>query len=216
MPSILLYELAPTRSARCRWTLLEADLEFESIGGSPEIIGIDPLRKVDPLGKLPAALIDGRPLYESAAICTAIADLVPDRDLIAKPGSWSRALHDQWVSFALTEMEAWLWSSELNSSELILPEEQRVPEILDQNRGFFLKNAAVMDTALAEWDFLVDERFTVTDIIVGYTVRWAEEDGLLDGFSNLTAYLDRLCERAHCPLRRACDWSLRENLYALQ
>lgn len=202
MPSILLYELAPTRSARCRWTLLEADLEFESRGGTPEIIGSDALREVHPLGKLPAALIDGRPLYESAAICTAIADLVPDRDLIAKPGSWSRALHDQWVSFALTEMEAWLWSSELNSSELILPEEQRVPEILDQNRGFFLKSAAVMDTALAEWDFLVDERFTVTDIIVGYTVRWAEEDGLLDGFSNLTAYLDRLCERAQCPLRR--------------
>ena len=31
MPDIKLYELGPTRSARCRWTLLEAGLEYESI-----------------------------------------------------------------------------------------------------------------------------------------------------------------------------------------
>ena len=121
--------MAPTRSARCRWTLLEAGLEFESIGNAPEIIGSDALREAHPLGKLPAAVIDGRPLFESAAICTAIADMVPERGLIAEPGTWSRALHDQRVSFALTEMEAWLWSSELN--DFILLDDQRVPEILD-------------------------------------------------------------------------------------
>ena len=103
---ITLYELAPTRSARCRWTLLEAGLEFESVGGTPKIIHSEALCAVHPLGKLPAVVIDGRPLYESAAISTAIADLVPERGLIAKPGTWSRALHDQWVSFALTEMES--------------------------------------------------------------------------------------------------------------
>ena len=103
---ITLYELAPTRSARCRWTLLEAGLEFESVGGTPEIIGSEALCAVHPLGKLTAAVIDGRPLYESAAISTVIADLVPERSLIARPGTWSRALHDQWVSFALTKMES--------------------------------------------------------------------------------------------------------------
>ncbi len=94
-PSIKLFELGPTRSARCRWTLLEAGLEYESIGNRPDIIGSEELRKVHPLGKLPAAIIDGRPLFESAAISTAIADLVPEKDLVAKPGTWSRALHDQ-------------------------------------------------------------------------------------------------------------------------
>ena len=54
------------------------------------------------------AVIDGRNLFESAAICTHIADRVPDADLIAKSGTFARAEHDQWVSFCLTEMEAWL------------------------------------------------------------------------------------------------------------
>ena len=86
-PSIKLFELGPTRSARCRWTLLEAGLEYESIGNRPDIIGSEELRKVHPLGKLPAAIIEGRPLFESAAISTAIADLVPEKDLVAKPGT---------------------------------------------------------------------------------------------------------------------------------
>lgn len=93
MPEIKLYELGPTRSARCRWALLEAGLEYESVGNDPSIIGSDELRDVHPLGKLPAAIIDGKPLFESAAIATAVADLVPEKELIAPPGSWSRALH---------------------------------------------------------------------------------------------------------------------------
>jgi glutathione S-transferase len=104
-PDIQLFELGPTRSARVRWTLLEAGLEYESIGNRPDIIGSEQLRRVHPLAKLPAAIIDGKPLFESAAIATAIADLVPERNLVAKPGTWSRTLHDQWVCFALAEME---------------------------------------------------------------------------------------------------------------
>jgi glutathione S-transferase len=200
MPDIKLYELGPTRSARCRWTLLEAGLAYESVGNSPEIIGSDELRTIHPLGKLPAAVIDGRPLFESAAISTAIADLVPERALVARPGSWSRALHDQWVCFALTEMEPWLWSTELNTSDFVLPKEQHVPAIIEQNARMFTRSAAVLNAALGAADFLIENRFTVTDIIVGYTVSYGAEQGLLVDFPNLTAYLARLLEREHCTL----------------
>ena len=110
---IQLFELAPTRSSRARWALLEAELPFTSLGNDVSIIGSDVLREVHPLGKLPAIRIDGRPLFESAAIVAAIADLVPEKHLIAKPGTWSRCLHDQWVSFALSEMEAFVQSQRL-------------------------------------------------------------------------------------------------------
>ena len=133
MPEIKLFELGPTRSARCRWTLLEAGLEYESIGNDPDIFGSDPLRRIHPLGKLPAAIIDGRPLFESAAISAAIADLVPKRKLIAPPGTWSRTQHDQWVLFALTEMDPWLTCAEINSLDFVLPKEKHVPTILAQN-----------------------------------------------------------------------------------
>ena len=202
MPLIKLYEHEPTRSARCRWTLKEAGLEYESIGNAPDIIGSEELKAVHPLGKVPAALIDGRPLFESAAICTAIADLVPERNLIGRPGSWSRALHDQWVHFALNEMECWLWSTELHSFDFAIPGELRLPGIARPNAMLFRRSAAVLDAALSESDYLVDNRFTVTDIIVSYTANWGKEDKLIGDFVHVQAYLDRLLEREHCTLQR--------------
>ena len=203
MHEITLFEFWPTRSARCVWTLKEAGLPYELKGGSAEVIGSDELRTVHPLGKLPAAIIDGHPLFESAAIATAIADLVPERELIAPAGTWARAMHDQWVSFALTEMEAWLWSSEINSSEGLLEERLRVPEVVEQNRAFFVRAARVMEASLEDAEYLVENRFSVTDIIVAYTLHWADDDKLLADFPSLRAYLQRLKARPHCTLGKA-------------
>lgn len=199
-PDIKLFELGPTRSGRVRWALLEAGLEYESLGNNIDIFKSDELQKVHPLGKLPAAIIEGKPLFESAAIVTAIADLVPEKALIAEPGSWSRNLHYQWMSFTLSEMEAFVQSSEINTIDFILPEQQRVPEIVEQNTMLFRKGAAVLEDVLGETDYLVDNRFSVTDIFVSYTVKWGYDDGLLNDSPNLKAYLERLYEREHCTL----------------
>ncbi len=201
---IILYELGPTRSSRCRWTLLEAGLDFESRGNSSEIFECEELRKVHPLGKLPAAIIDDKPLFESAAICSTIADLVPERNLIGRPGTWARALHNQWTSFVLTELEAWLWSTDLNTDErgFLMPRDDQVPEIVHQNRKLAQRAAAVLDAQLQKTKFLVENRFSVADIIVGYTVSWLEELEWIASFPNLSDYLDRLCEREHCTISR--------------
>ena len=207
MPEIKLYELGPTRSARCRWTLLEAGLDFESAGGDIGVFEDSELVAVHPLGKLPAALIDGRPVFESAAISTAIADLVPERRLVAPAGSWSRVMHEQWVCYVLTEMEAWLWSSEVHrwagpSPPFALPAAQRQP-VFEANGTLFKRGAGGLEKALGSASYLVDDRFSVTDIIAGYTVNWGDHEGLLGEFPNLRAYLERLLAREHCTLTPA-------------
>lgn len=201
MPDIKLFELGPTRSSRVRWALLEAGLAYESLGNSIEVFQSDELRKVHPLGKLPAAIIDGRPLFESGAIVTAIADLVPEKKLVAEQGSWSRHLHNQWLCFVISEMEAFVQSSEINTIDFILPKEQRVPQIVEQNSMLYRKGAAVLENVLGHAHYLVDDRFSVTDIFVSYTVHWGFSDALLDGYPNLRAYLDRLQTREHCTLK---------------
>ncbi len=57
-----------------------------------------------------------------------------------------------------------------------------------------------MEAALGEADYLVDDAFSVTDIIVGYTINWGRRQGLLETLPNLRGYLDRLFERPHCRL----------------
>ncbi len=45
---IKLFELGPTRSARVRWALQEAELKFESAGNDINILGRQELRAVHP------------------------------------------------------------------------------------------------------------------------------------------------------------------------
>lgn len=195
--SVTLYEFLPTRSARVRWTLLELDVPFESVEGR-NVMGSAQLLKVHPLGKLPAIEDDGRPLFESAAICTWLADKHADRRLAAEAGTWDRALHDQWVCFALAEVEAHLWSSFRNT--FVYPEEKRLPVIIEQNNAEVARSLPVLDAYLADHDYLVGDKFSVTDIIVGFTINWARNDGLTKDFDSLNAYVARLRARPLCAL----------------
>lgn len=197
--TIQLYEYGPTRSQRARWTLLELDVPFESIAGR-ELFGSDRLRAIHPQAKLPALKDDGRPLYESAAICTWLADRHPDGELVASSGTWERALHDQWVAFTLSELEAHLWSASRN--QFIYPEEMRVDAILDQNKVEATKGLSVFDDHLADNDYLVGGRFTVADIIASFATNWARRQGLTEGFDSIQRYHERLWARPHCVLNQ--------------
>ena len=87
----------------------------------------------------------------------------------------------------------------------MLPPDQHVPAIIDQNNAMFQRSPAALDGVLSEVDYLVENRFSVTDIIVGYTLNFAEGQGLLSQCPNLCAYMERLYAREHCTLVRHGD-----------
>jgi len=194
---ITLYQYGPSRSKQAVWTLHELELEYETFEGV-DLLHSDELKKVNPMGKVPAAVINGEPLFEAAAICTYLADLVPEKGLIAPSGTRERALHLQWVSFALTELEAYVWSNARNT--FVLPEEQRITALFKQNSKAFVHAAKVLDKAMDGADYLVANQFSVTDILVGFTLNWGNGVGLLEQTPNLQKYLQRLKDRPHCTL----------------
>lgn len=196
-PEIIFYEFGPSRSKQVRWTLLELGLGFQSIEGV-ELLHSEELKRVNPLGKMPAVLIDGEPLFESAAICTHLADLVPEKGLVAPSGTHERALHLQWVSFTLTELEAYLWSNARNT--FVLPEEQRITALFEQNNAAYRHAAGVLDDVMEGRDYLIGNRFSVTDILVGFNLNWGHGNGLLEHTPRLQNYLARLKNRPHCTL----------------
>lgn len=198
--NLTLYEFAPTRSARVRWTLQELGLPFSSKAGR-EVFGSQELKQVHPLGKLPGLVADGKPLFESAAIATWLADQKPEKGLAHKAGSWERALHDQWVSFALTEMEAHLWSRVRNSEGFpLVPSGGKVAAVIAQCDAYFRESAEVLDDALEGKDYMVGQSFSVTDIIVGFAANWGRRFKLTDGMTHLNRWLDGLYQRPHCTL----------------
>lgn len=197
---ITLYGVDFARSARCRWTLRELELPFTEINDG-SLIGGDVLRGIHPQAKVPAIVIDGAALFESAAICTYLCDLVPDKRLIAATGTRARALHDQWVSFAQSEIEAYLWSNAKHES--FYPEEKRIPAVIEGNNEEIASGLAVFDKVLGDAEFLVDGRFSVTDIITGWTLNWARRQGRLAGYDHIGAYVQRLLARDNCPFNPA-------------
>jgi len=194
--SITLFEFAPTRSARARWTLLELGIPFESVEGR-ELFGSPRLKAISPLGKIPGLLDDGRPLFESAAICTWLADSHPEKGLVAPSGSWERALHDQWVSFCLAELEAHLWSTARNT--FLYPEPERLAAVLEQNAREGRRSLEVLDAHLGRNPFLVGGRFTVADIVVSFATAWAQKIEWTSGLDHCQAYNARMLAMPNCP-----------------
>jgi len=197
--TIKLYGFGPSRSQRCEWALSELGLEYTLVnvieGG---LLNEPEFKKINPFGAMPAIDIDGKTLFESAAICTYLADLHPEKSLIGASGSWERALHDQWVSYTLANMEAWLWS--IAKQKMRYPEEKRVPAVIPSNVEEFRDAASVLDGIFAESEYLIGEKFSMIDVILGYTVNWARKAKLLEGFENLQAYNKRLLQRNTCPI----------------
>jgi len=195
---ITLYGTGTTRSSRCRWTLLELGLDFDYVDNG-SLIGTAELKKMQPLGKLPAIVIGGESFFESTAICTYLCDLYPEKNLIAPVGTRRRALHEQWCSFALTEIEGYLWSSLKHKS--VYPAEKRVAAVLPVNTEEIIAGLTVLEDTLNMTPYLTGSSFSVTDIIVGFTVNWSRSAGHLEKFPVLSAYLERLHERELCTFR---------------
>ena len=189
-----LYEFAPTRSIRARWTLQELGVEFEAVTVNlvlgehrrPEFL------KINPAGKLPV-LVDGDTvLTESIAIVTYLAEKYPEKKLIPTELP-QKAQAYRWLLFAATELEQPLWRITRHTN--LYPEAKRLPADVVLAREDFLPMAAVLDEHMQGREFLVGDSATVADFATAYTLDWANMVQLLDDFPGLCSYMERMYAR---------------------
>jgi len=195
-----LYGMGPTRSLRARWALQELDADFEFVpvdlmageNRRPDFL------RLNPAGKLPV-LVDGDlVLTESAAIVMYLADKYRDKALM--PASLEdRAQAYRWSLFAVTELEQPLWRIARHS--FVYPEEKRIPADIPLAKEEFLSMAAILDRHLDGRQFIVGDTISFADCVTAYVLDWGDRNGLVDGFSNLKAYLERMYARPKAPQR---------------
>jgi glutathione S-transferase len=197
-----LYGFGPTRSLRALWGLKELGVEFEFIPVNlqagehkrPEFLAINPA------GKVPV-LVDGDlVLPESAAIVLYLAEKYPEKGLMPARLE-QRAQVYRWVLFAVTELEQPLWR--MAKHRFLYPENKRLPQDIDLAREDFTAMAAVLERHMQGRQYIVGDRISVADCVTAYLMDWANEHHLLDGFPNLTAYLQRMYQRSTAPQRIA-------------
>jgi glutathione S-transferase len=195
-----LYEFAPTRSIRARWTLQELGVEFEAVSVNllagehrrPEFLAINPA------GKVPV-LVDGdMVLSESIAIAVHLAEKYPEKGL-APTDPCARAQLMRWLLFTTTELEQPLWR--ITRHTRLYPEDRRLPGDVALARDEFAAMAKVLDRHMEEREFIVGDSVTVADFVLAYTLDWAQILGLLEDLPRLEGYMMRMYARPRAPLR---------------
>lgn len=63
--------------------------------------------------------------------------------------------------------------------------------------------AEVLERHMDGRTFVIGDRISIADCVTVYVIDWGNEVGLIDGFPNLKAYLERMYARAKAPPRIA-------------
>ncbi len=190
---LILYYQSGTRSQRVRWLLEELGKDyklahidlFKGEGNTAEY------RALHPLGQLPVLIIDGSAMFESGAIVQWLADTHLDKGFAPALDSPHRQAFNQWMYFSVTNLEAPAWEIMLHRK--ILPEETSVIGIIPFATETLLKVLTALDKELTGKQYMIDNKFTAVDIMIGYILMWCPEH--VEKFSNLKSYTQNLQKR---------------------
>lgn len=185
---MLLYHQPRSRSTRVLWLAEEAGAPLDVIVIEREQKFTDDYKKLHPLSRSPAYVEDGGPVFESAALCLHLADRHPEAGLIGGLGSHERALQYQWCFFAMTELEAPLVDM---ARELWKDSGEPDTARMDDRRERFENGVAVLESALSG-GYLVDDRFTVADIVACGVLSFARTAEITELPPGIVAYVDAL------------------------
>jgi glutathione S-transferase len=177
-----------TRSLRAIWMLEEAgiDYDMEHIEiASPERADSDEFRAASPMGKVPA-IVDGEvSMSESAAICIYVADRYAAGTLAPAIDDARRGKFLYWMLYTPAVIEPAM-SEKFNK--------------VDTNRyrngwGDFDLMIETWDQALAGRDWILGDRFTAADVMLGSSAIFLRLFKMLPESNNLGTYADRCLAR---------------------
>jgi glutathione S-transferase len=176
------------RPPRVRWALEEAGAPYEYVVMTKENGLLDEHRSRHPLGRVPVFEVDEGSLIESAAICLHIADLHPEAGLIPAPGTYARGEVYQWSFFAMTEIEP-------SMLRYYAAREGTDAEATAKAAARRDKAMNVLADALGGHEYLVDDTFSIADVVTGGVLDSARMYDLLPEIQALHEYLSRLDAR---------------------
>lgn len=182
---LTLFHAPNSRSGRLLRLLEEIGVEYQiayvDIRRNDGSGGADPTNP-HPDGKVPALGHDGTLVTESAAIALYLTDRFPGANLGALVGSPERGAYLTWITWVAGELEPALWSKIMGETQTNPYAQARYDAAIDR-----------LLYALRARPWLMGERFTAVDVMVGSALQWAREH--LPQSATLASYFQRLDAR---------------------
>lgn len=189
-----LHHVRWSRSFRVLWLLHEMgitpELEVYGIGDARMRAG-DFLSR-SPAGRSPALEIDGKVIFESAAILQYLCETRPDHGFGRGPGDAERWRFLEVMSFAETQASL---IEQLNLNHLFLrPPAKPSPVVVKLNTARLRATVAAFDAMLAG-DYILPSGFSAADTMMGFNLYAIPHFVPMDPWPKLQAYWDRLQAR---------------------
>lgn len=196
------YHAPQSRSFTIRWL-------FEELGSPEHDLKVLNLKAgdhkkaeylaINPMGKVPAIAHDGTVVTESAAIAIYLADLFQDAGLAPAIGDVARGTYLRWIIFNQACVEPAV-------SDKAFGRPQASASALPY--GTYEDTVEALAGALQTGPYLLGERFTAADVVVGASVRWLLMFKLLPERREFTQYAARLEARPALQRAHAADVAL--------
>ena len=203
---ITLYHSAPSRSMVARWMLEELGEPYEmhvlnlqkGEQKRPEYLA------VNPMGKVPALVHDDVVVTEVAAICCYLADAFPKAGLTVPIDDRKRGTYLRWLFFGPGCLEAAIM-------DRMLKREAGNPGSLGY--GDFETTMDVVAKAVSANPYIVGDRFTAADVVVGSSILWGMDlVKVVPERPEFRAYVQRLTQRPASQRAFAKDQALAKQL----
>ncbi|MFO1037211.1 MAG: glutathione S-transferase family protein [Geminicoccaceae bacterium] len=193
--TVIFYHAVPSRSMVVHWLLEELGAPYriermrldQGDQRKPEFLALNPM------GKVPVIVHHGVVITEVAAICAYLADAFPDAGLAPPIGDPQRGTYLRWLVFGPASLEPAVTDRMFNRP----PAEPRA-----LGYGDFDRTMDTLAGALTPGPYLLGERFSAADIVVGANLMWASMMGAIPERPAFEAYASRLIAR---PARQRAD-----------
>ena len=189
-----IYHAPRTRGFRVIWLCEELGIPYEinPVDMSPAYRASPEWRKLNPVGKLPVMSDSALTMYESGAMVQYVLDKYGDDRLQPKRGTADHAIYLQWCWFGEATFARPLGEI-VNHRRVFAGKE--APGVVDEMKDRTRLCAKAIDKAIEGKTWILGEKFSAADIMLGYTLRLY---GLLMGEAlpgNVESYWVRITAR---------------------
>jgi len=184
---LVFYTNPMSRGRTIRWMLEEVGAPYETVllDYASSMKGLEYLT-INPMGKVPAIVHNGKVVTECAAICAYLADAFPEAGLA--PPLADRADYYRWLFFAAGPVE----QAFTNKSLGVEPNDQQKRMA---GYGCFEQTIDTLELAVSGTPYVTGERFTAADLYVGSQIGFMLKFGMLEPRPAFVAYAERLMSR---------------------
>lgn len=207
-PRLTLYHATPSRSSTALWMLEEVGEPFaikllnlrNGEQRSPEYLAINPM------GKVPT-LVDGdTTVSEVSAICCYLADAYPKAGLAPAIHDAARGPYLKWLFYAPSCVEPAIIDKALNRAP--------APRTTAGWADYDTVVSVLREAAAKASPYLLGEKFTAADVVIGSALRWGMQFKLLPELPEMAAYVARLKERPALQRQLARDEEIARQMNA--